>query len=275
MKLSESQMKFFADFIFKELGIVYAPQNYFQLEQRLESISKFLGDSTLEELYFRASTSGITGDFRHLLLDLATNNETSFFRDTKVFQAIQDFVFPKLKEIRPNTPSFRIWSAASSFGQEPYSLGILIDEYLKKNPTHPGIEVLATDVSDNALKRAKSGQYSQLEVQRGLSAIRLVQYFNKIDDSNWETQSQIKNRVQFKKQNLLDPFTGFGQFDVILCRYVLIYQDAERKKEIITRLSKCLVPNGFLILGGVKVYLDFLMSLINFRKRVLFFIKKK
>ncbi len=195
-------------------------------------------------------SSGISGDFKQFLLDTATNNETSFFRDPKVFQVIEKHILPSLKTNQPQTFSYRIWSAASSFGQEPYSLAMLAHEFMTLNPNHPRFQIFGTDISDNALKRCRAGQYSQLEVQRGLSANRLVQYFKKDEAQNWHIQAPVKSLVEFKNLNLLSSFAQLGTFNIILCRYVLIYQDAVKKKAIVQKLEKCLAPNGILIMGA-------------------------
>ncbi len=250
MGLTEAKLKYFADFIQKEIGIIYGLQVYFQLEQRLEKIATYLGLASTDEVYAKAVKEGIAGDFKQFLLDIATNNETSFFRDPKVFDAIQNHILPNLKKDFPNAFSYRIWCAAASFGQEPYSIAMLVHEFMKANPGHPRIEILATDIADHALKRCREARYSQLEVQRGLSAIRLVQYFTKDEDGSWSLKPEIRNMVDFRKQNLLDTFQALGSFHLVSCRYVLIYQDTDKKKEIFQRLERTIFPKGHLILGG-------------------------
>lgn len=250
MQLTDSQLKFFADYIEKELGIVYSAANYFQLDQRVEKIAQYLGMPDKMSVYERGLKEGIHGAFKSYLLDVATNNETSFFRDPKIFSALENSVLPQLKINNPSNFIFRIWCSASSFGQEPYSIAILVHEFLKKNPGHPRFEIIATDIADHALKRCSEAKYSQLEVQRGMSAARLVKYFTKVDEDHWQLNDEIRRMVQFRKQNLLDPFSGLGSFDLILCRYVLIYQDTARKKQIIERIEKQINPKGFLSLGA-------------------------
>lgn len=249
MTLSKPQLKHFADYIEKEIGIVYAEQNYFQLEQRLERIAQATGMADTNQLFEKA-LGGITGDLKALLLDVATNNETSFFRDPKVFKVVEDILLPSLRTKFPGAPSFRFWSAASSTGQEIYSLAMLLDEFQQTHPGHPGFELRATDISDTVLAKAKSGKYTQLEAQRGLSAARLIKCFQKTEDDHWEIRSNLRNAVKFSKFNLLDPPIGVGQFHVIFCRYVLIYQDTERKKQILNRLVDCLHPGGAIFLGA-------------------------
>jgi chemotaxis protein methyltransferase CheR len=250
MGLSESQLKFFADYIEREIGIVYGPEVYFQLEQRLEKIAQFCGLQNTTDLYTKVKVDGITGDLKQFVLDIATNNETSFFRDPKMYQAFSSVILPSLQKNFPKSFTYRLWCCAASFGQEPYSFSMAISEFLKEHPGHQRFELLATDIADHALKRCKEAVYSQLEIQRGLSASRLLQNFSKTEEGTWKLNSDIKSMVNFKKQNLLDPFVGMGLFHVISCRYVLIYQDAERKKQILQKIEKSLAPNGYLILGA-------------------------
>jgi len=249
MGLNNTQLRFFANFIEKELGIVYVEQNYFQLEQRLERMVQALGLVDVNDLFSKAVT-GIVGDMKALLLDIATNNETSFFRDPKVFKVIEEKILPSMRTKFPGALAMRFWSAASSTGQEIYSIAMLVDEFAQKNPGHPRFDLQATDISDTVLKQAKEGRYTQLEAQRGLPAPKLVKYFKKTEDNKWDFRSDLRSNVRFTKFNLLDPPTGLGQFHMILCRYVLIYQDTERKKQILNRLVDCLCPGGFIFLGA-------------------------
>jgi chemotaxis protein methyltransferase CheR len=250
MSMTDVQLKFFADYIEKELGIVYAPMNYFQLEQRIEKIAIHMKLKNTEEVYDLAVKSGIFGDFKQQLLDIATNNETSFFRDPKVFHAVEKNILPQINSMFPKPITYRIWCAASSFGQEPYSVAMLASEFSKANPAGPRFEIFGTDIADHALARCKEARYSNLEIQRGLSATRITNHFEKTDADQWKLRSEVKNLVQFQKLNLLEPYIGIGMFNLILCRYVLIYQDQERKKAIINKLERCLVPGGYLILGA-------------------------
>lgn len=274
MALNNGQLLFFAKYIEKELGIVYAEENYFQLEQRLGRIATAVGLGDSQALYEKAQ-SGVAGDLKTLLLDVATNNETSFFRDPKVFKVIEESVLPSLKAKFPGTFSFRAWSAASSSGQEIYSLAMLAEEFLAKNPGHPRLELVATDISDTILKKAKSGKYSHLEVQRGLSAGRLVKYFEKSGESDWELKQEIKRQVRFSKFNLLDSTAAMGKFHLILCRYVLIYQDTERKKQILNRLVDCLVPGGVIFLGASESALGLTDRLAQVAKDGAIFYERK
>lgn len=248
--INPGALKYFAAFIERELGIVYSEQIYYQLQQRLERVADYLGVGNIESLYSKAMREGIHGEFRDYLLDISTNNETSFFRDPKIFNALEARLIPDLVKDYPSSVCYRIWSAAASFGQEPYSLAMIVHELRQKNPKFPRIEIKASDISEKALIRCRAARYSQLEIQRGLSASRLVKYFSKLEDSEWKLKPEISCMVDFEKKNLLESFSDLGRFHIILCRYVLIYQDPIKKKEILQRIVNCLQPKGYLILGG-------------------------
>lgn len=250
MALSQEILLFFAKFIEKELGIIYVEANYFQLEHRLRDIATQLGFASTDELYHKAR-GGITGSMKSLLLDLATNNETSFFRDASVFKALSSHIIPTLMQ-----DSFKsvinIWSAASSSGQEIYSIAMEIEEMRKTNPKIPMVRFLASDVSDTILKRARTGAYSQIEIQRGLPAKMMIEYFTKNPEDQWQVKSHLQSMMTFKKINLLEEWGDIGKFDVIFIRNVLIYQNVENKKKVIENIYQRLNPKGFLILGAAE-----------------------
>ncbi len=241
-------LSFFAKFIETELGIVYAEHNYFQLQNRLEEIAKLQGKASLVELYDTAQ-QGISGHFRQLLLDVATNNETSFFRDPKVFKAIEGVLLPHFLVTRPSG-KIRIWSAANSTGQEALSTAMLIlEQGIKQSRTY-NFEILGTDISERALSKARAGFYTQLEVQRGLPAPLMIKYFKKDELDRWGASQDLLRHITYKTLNLKQFFTFPDKFDLILCRNVLIYQSVPGKIEILKKISENLAPNGYLIMGS-------------------------
>lgn len=241
-----NSLDLFARFIEKELGIVYSKNNQFQLQNRLEEIAKILG-TNVDGLH-QLAAKGITGHLAQLLLDFATNNETSFFRDPKVFRAIAEKIVPAFHQKNPAVP-MRIWSAACSFGQEPYTLAMICHQYQEKNPTFSW-EIVCTDCSERALDRARKGTFSQLEIQRGLPAALLVKYFTKGADDYWTVKPVLQQNTRYFKQNLLDPMESLGRFDLVLCRNVLIYQRVESKAKVVERIRTMLSKDGCLILGA-------------------------
>jgi chemotaxis protein methyltransferase CheR len=179
-----------------------------------------------------------------------TTNETFFFRDKIPFDNLRDGILPSLIQSRASRRSLRIWSAASSSGQEPYSIAMCLREY---GAALSGwrIEIVATDLSQEVLEKSKAGLYSQFEVQRGLPIQLLVKYFTQLGEF-WQLSADIRGMVQHRQLNLLQDFSHLGKFDVIFCRNVLIYFDQETKTSVFERLARVLEPDGTLMLGAAE-----------------------
>lgn len=246
---SDLVLPFFQKYIESELGIVYAEHNSFQLQNRLEEIAKFMGLSTVDQLYDLAQ-KGIVGSFRQLLLDVATNNETSFFRDINVFRALENSILPNLAERTNLKRKIRIWSAACSTGQEALTVSMIIHEFIQKQNRPLTYSLLATDISNRVIEKAKSASYTQLEVQRGLPAQLLIKYFSKEENSIWKAKKDLTKDISYESLNLKNPFPFADRFDLVFCRNVLIYQSVPSKIEILKKITDQLVPGGFLILGS-------------------------
>ncbi len=246
--MSNIVLDFFANFIEKELGIVYSADNYFQLQNRLEEIVTLRKLKDIDTLLLLVQ-QGSDIFLKQLILDIATNNETSFYRDARVFTGFRQFLVPQILQQKPPTRPFRIWSAACSAGQEPYSLAMICHEL---KTSHPSLEfdIFATDISERILKKAHAAKYTDLEVHRGLPSCLLEQHFKKTPDDQWQLNEKIRSMVKTAKFNLLGPMHGYGKFDVIFCRNVLIYQKIEAKTEIIKRLIHQIEPGGFLVMGA-------------------------
>ncbi len=248
MKTSMAVLQYFSEVIRKELGIVYLEANYYQLETRLGEVAQLNNCKSIDELY-QLMLRGLSPVALRQLFDIATNNETYFYRDPSLFEAIDATI---LAEQKPNGQLFKVWSAACSFGQEIYSLAMLFESKAAKLPN--GYGILATDVSRRAVTTAATGIYNDLQVQRGLSPALLSRFFTKVNpsepSSDWQVRPELKRRVRFQEQNLLASFESLGKFHLILCRNVLIYQSVERKREILSRLYRQLEPHGYLILGS-------------------------
>jgi chemotaxis protein methyltransferase CheR len=182
-----------------------------------------------------------------------TTNESFFFRDNKPFDLFKDSVLPQLLESRASRKKIRIWCAAASTGQEPYSLAIILKE-LSVKLAGWNIEIVGTDLSQKVLDKAKMGLFSQFEVQRGLPIQMLIKYFNQVGEL-WQISEEIRNMVSFRKFNLLDPYTLLGSFDVIFCRNVLIYFDQPTKTEVLEKMRKLLPNDGTLFLGAAETVL--------------------
>ncbi len=189
---------------------------------------------------------------RDRVVEAMTTNETLFFRDAKPFDALRDVVFPELFERKSKERKVRIWCAACSSGQEPYSIGILWREIA---PPSWELQVLATDLSDDILAKARSGSYLQLEVNRGLPAKYLVKYFER-QEANWVVKPTVRELIRWEKFNLLDSMRHMGPFDLVFCRNVLIYFDHDTKVRIISGIRSRMNRSAYLFLGASETTLN-------------------
>jgi chemotaxis protein methyltransferase CheR len=246
--MQQNIIQFFAKFIETELGIIYSDFNEFQLRNRLDEISKHLKLNSLEELYAMMQRPLDPG-VKQFILDTATNNETSFFRDPKLFHALETSVLPAIVAKAKTAERPRVWSAACSSGQETYSIAMLLEEAGNRIGVKGPADIVATDISNRVLEKAKAGRYTQLEVGRGLTPALQQKYFGKQEEL-YGVSSELKARIKFESLNLLKPFDHLGRFDLILCRNVLIYQNVQKKAEILERLARSLRPGGYLVLGA-------------------------
>ncbi len=194
------------------------------------------------------------------VVEAMTTNETFFFRDKSPFDIFRDSLLPKLVAERARgNKRLRIWCAAASTGQEPYSLAMILDE-LRLRLQGVSVDILATDLAGEVLDRAKAGIYSQFEVQRGLPIQMLLKHF-KQDGDQWHIAPAIKSMVQFRPLNLIRDFSTLGQFDIVFCRNVLIYFDQPTKSDVLRRLSASLAPDGALFLGAAETVIGLTDSL--------------
>lgn len=230
-------------------GLSLTPEKVYLLESRLMPIARRL------ELKDLAALAGLVrkGADSALLDDIAeamTTNESFFFRDTRPFDQFREVVLPGLLEGRKTRKALRIWCAACSTGQEPYTLAMILREEAAKIAGWR-IDIVATDLSREVLNRARNGVYTQFEVQRGLPINYLVKYFAQTDNG-WRIDSSVRAMVQYKELNLLDPFTHLGMFDIVFCRNVLIYFDAATKADVLGRIAGQMPADGTLYLGGAE-----------------------
>ncbi len=238
--------------VLERSGLVLTEEKVYLLESRLVPLARQRGMNTLEDL---ANELRRTNDekLKDEITEAMTTNETFFFRDTKPFDIFKDTVLPRLLETRGSKKTLRIWNAACSTGQEPYSVAMLLKEEAAKMPGWR-VEILATDISNEVLEKAKAGLYSQFEVQRGLPIQLLIKYFQQMGEM-WQIDSSIRAMVKFQKMNLLDNLAVLGGFDVIFCRNVLIYFDHEMKAKVLGQMHRILADDGALFLGGAETVL--------------------
>jgi chemotaxis protein methyltransferase CheR len=233
-------------------GLVLTRDKAYLLESRLLPVARKWQLKTLGDVAAAVRNRADSGLVR-AVVEAMTTNESFFFRDVKPFDQFKSFVLPHLVRARAAARSIRIWSAACSSGQEPYSLAMILSEQ-RAQLAGWRIDILATDLSTEILDKAQAGLYSQFEVQRGLPIQFLVKYF-KQQGERWQIDPAIRSMVHFKQVNLLDDMAALGRFDVIFCRNVLIYFDQPTKTLVLDRLSRQMAPDGHLYLGGAETVL--------------------
>ena len=241
------------DFIRKLLkqrsGLMLSAEKQYLVESRLMPVARRNGIADLFELARRLRL-GNNETLIAEVVEAMTTNETFFFRDRIPFDHFRTFILPALMRSRERYKRIRIWCAAASTGQEPYSLAIAIKEMGAALGGFK-IEILATDLSNEVLEKAKTGIYSQFEVQRGLPIQLLVKYFTQSGET-WQIGADIRAMVQFRAFNLLADFSRLGTFDLVVCRNVLIYLDQPAKSDVLDRLARVVASDGFLILGAAE-----------------------
>lgn len=228
-------------------GLVLSEDKKYLIESRLMPIAKKINFDSISSMVSELQRSKST-DLKNKIVEAMTINESFFFRDKVPFDNFKKVMLPKLLETNATTKHIRIWSAAASTGQEAYSLAMILREH-KKELEGWRVDIIGTDICSQALEKAKSGLYSQFEVQRGMPVNYLVQNF-KQNGTTWQINPNIISMVQYRQFNLLNNYTILGRFDIIFCRNVLIYFDKDTKKDIISRMAKQANPNCFLVLGS-------------------------
>lgn len=238
----------FKKFLQDACGILLGDNKQYLVKSRLRRILEENSLNSLGELLERLQRPGRAG-LREVVIDAMTTNETLWFRDNHPFRILKEKLLPEFAE-RNSLQPLRIWSAACSTGQEPYSAAMVVDEFRRSRPGRlRDVRITATDISKSVLEVARRGEYEMIAIGRGLSPERQKQYFTPSANGGWQIRPQIKSMVEFRELNLLDRYM-LGKFDIILCRNVLIYFSADLKKDILTRLHGALNPGGYLILGA-------------------------
>ena len=229
-------------------GLDLSADKQYLVESRLIPLARKAGLPGLPELVqkLKGSAEALTSE----VVEAMTTNETFFFRDKVPFDHLKATILPELLQARAARRSLRIWCAASSTGQEPYSIAMCLKE-LGAALTGWRVEIVATDLSQGVLEKSRAGLFSQFEVQRGLPIQLLVKHFAQIGEL-WQLNADIRAMVQFRQLNLLQDFSHLGVFDVIFCRNVLIYFDQETKTNVFSRLARMVEPDGFLMLGAAE-----------------------
>ncbi len=230
-------------------GLVLSNDKQYLIESRLMPIVRKQGMAGISELVQKLKTPGNEA-LASKVTEAMTTNESFFFRDKTPFDHFKEVMLPALMKARAARRHIRIWCAAASTGQEPYSLAMILKEM---GPQIAGwrFEIVGTDLSGEVLERAKAGAYTQFEVQRGLPIQMLLKYFTQNGDQ-WVISPEIRSMVHYRTLNLLNDFSALGQFDIVYCRNVLIYFDQPTKIDVLNRTARLAASDGYLLLGAAE-----------------------
>jgi chemotaxis protein methyltransferase CheR len=247
MTLTAQEFAFISGLVRRDAAIVLEAGKEYLVEARLLPLARQSGLPSVSEFVARAQQRP-EPEVHRKIVDALTTNETSFFRDGEPFKQLVDTVLPDLLVRRATTRSIKVWSAASSSGQEPYTIAMVLQDNL---PPGWSFDIIGTDISTEMLTRAEAGQYTQLEVNRGLPAPLLVKHFER-NGAHWQIAQGLRKNVSFRRLNLAAPFPSMGPFDIVFIRNVLIYFDVQTKRTVLQRVAGTLRPDGWLFLGSAE-----------------------
>jgi chemotaxis protein methyltransferase CheR len=251
MTLTATSFDWVRQVVHRESAIVLQPGKEYLVEARLLPIARQMGMADVGQLVDSVRTRPSAEQTRKIV-EALTTNETSWFRDGDPFSALTTTVLPALQAARSPHERLQIWSAASSSGQEPYTIAMLLEDALPNAGTR--VSITATDISREMVERTRAGRFSQLEVNRGLPAPMLVRHFTRAG-SEWEVNSSLRRMVTASECNLAAPLPRMGPFDVVYLRNVLIYFDLSTKQAILRRIRSLMRPDGWLFLGAAETTL--------------------
>ncbi len=258
-KIEANEFRLLRDYIEKHCGIRVDENKSYLIETRLTALMVENGCKTYTEFYYKA-LADTTRTLQEKIIDAMTTNETLWFRDESPFSVLKNVLLPEyIKELSEGKrQKVRIWSAACSTGQEPYSMGITIQELLKgnRNVKPEQFEIVATDISPTVLFLARAGRYDPIVIARGLSDEMRNRYFVQ-QGKVWIINDTIKNMVTFKKLNLQEDFSFIGKQDIVFCRNVMIYFSDQFKKEIFSKIARLLRPSGYLFVGASESVINY------------------
>lgn len=247
MQVSDSSSRILAGLLEARTGQQLTMSRRWRIETALAALLRERGIPTLDEL-ITILVMGREPSLATQVVEALLNNETYFFRDRTPFDLLTRAALPKLAQRRHDSKRLRIWSAGCSTGQEAYSLAMMFAE----DPVRWAgwtIDILGSDVSESAVRRARDGIYTQFEVQRGLGITQMIRWFEECDDG-WRAIEPLRRLVRFQVHNLLEPAPHPGQFDIVLCRNVLLYLNAERRGLVFDRIAGAMAPDGWLMMGA-------------------------
>lgn len=247
MQISDSSTRILAGLLEARTGQQLTMSRRWRIETALSSLLRERGIATLDEL-ITILVMGKEPSLSQMVVEALLNNETYFFRDRAPFDLLQRYALPQLEQRRADTKRLRIWSAGCSTGQEAYSLAMLFAEEPEKWRGWT-IDIVGTDVSGSCVDRARTGIYSQFEVQRGLGISQMIKWFEECPEG-WRAVENLRRPVRFQVHNILEPPPHPGAFDIVLCRNVLLYLSPEKKTLSFERLAAAMAEDGWLMLGA-------------------------
>jgi chemotaxis protein methyltransferase CheR len=251
--ISQNELSYLYDFVYKRSAIVLGADKEYLVESRLGPLARERGFRSIEEL-IGAVRSQPTQGLSTMVVEALTTNETTFFRDQIPFDVLRREMVPALKRSRAASRALVIWSAACSTGQEAYSIAMILKEDFPELDSW-AVRIIGLDLNERVLARAREGVYHASEISRGLPAGLLAKYFIQIG-SDWQLQKVIRDRVEFRQMNLVEPWPTLPRADVLFLRNVLIYFDVATKKAILDRARQAMAPDGYLLLGGAETTLN-------------------
>ncbi len=246
MPIQPSDFKYISDFIKSAAGIVLAPGKEYLVENRLSMLAHTLKIESIDELIKKLRKEN-SNDLKQKVVDALTTNETSFFRDKHPFETLKTSLLPQIIKKRAAIKQLNIWCAASSSGQEPYTIAMVLNQI----PALSGwrINFIASDISEEMLERCRQGLYTQLEIGRGLPANLLPKYFSR-HQNRWQIKQELRTMIDFRIFNLCKQWPFMVNMDIIFLRHVLVYFNDATKREILGKVRKQLKPDGFLFVGS-------------------------
>ncbi len=249
-EVSTQDYQLIKDYLAQSCGIMLGDNKQYLVQSRLAFLLEKFNLASYAELVDVIMANRMQSKMlKTAVVDAMTTNETFWYRDSAQFTALTETVLPDLLQQKQGT--IRIWSAACSSGQEPYTIGICVDKALKVGSHYQNVQIIGTDISDSVITAAKQATYSEQELSRGIDDVIKTEYFIRTGE-HYQLKSGVTNRVRFQQFNLLKPFSVLGRFDVIFCRNVLIYFSEEIKRDILTRMADILEPGGYLFLSSTE-----------------------
>jgi chemotaxis protein methyltransferase CheR len=248
LSVSPEEYTQLSEYLSTACGIELGDNKQYLVNSRLKALTMQSGCTSIAELLSFVKRD-LKAGLRQQLIEAMTTHETLWFRDQYPYEVLKRMILPELARAR--MPNLRIWSAACSSGQEPYSISMIVEEYRREYPKHPlpNVQIVATDISETILKAAKEGFYEDIALARGLTPDRRAKFFDE-HDSRAQVKDFVRKQVTFQQLNLIAPSANIGKYKIVFCRNVLIYFSDKNKSSILDRLANALEPGGYLFLGG-------------------------